>query len=109
MNKEDLRRYSGAWNDHDIDKIMSFMTQDCVFETGGGTEKLGTRFEGYEAVRERFIEVWTEIPDVQFVDGFHFVEGDTGCSEWTIVGTIKAGKKVELGGCDIFTFVGGKI
>ncbi len=52
MNKKRLEDYSKAWNEHDIDKIMEFMTKDCVFETGGGTEKFGTRYEGYEAVRE---------------------------------------------------------
>lgn len=63
MTEDQLRAYSDAWNDHDIDRIMSFMTEHCVFETGGGSERYGTRFEGYTAVRERFIEVWTDIPD----------------------------------------------
>ncbi|NIB42840.1 nuclear transport factor 2 family protein [Pseudomaricurvus alkylphenolicus] len=109
MKVKDLEEYSEAWNSHDIDKIMSFMTDDCIFETGGGTERYGTRFVGQDLVRERFIEVWTEIPDVQFVNGLHFVQDDHGCSEWTFIGTRQDGTKIEIDGCDLFTFERGKI
>lgn len=109
MNKKRLEDYSKAWNEHDIDKIMEFMTKDCVFETGGGTEKFGTRYEGYEAVRERFIEVWIDFPDVKFENAIHFSQGNYGCSEWTFVGTSNKGTKIELDGCDLFTFENGKI
>lgn len=109
MNKKRLEDYSNAWNEHDIDKIMGFMTEDCVFETGGGAEKFGTRYEGYETVRERFIEVWTDFPDVKFKNAIHFSQGNYGCSEWTFVGTSKNGAKIELDGCDLFTFENGKI
>ncbi len=109
MNVSDLEQYSDAWNAHDIDTIMSFMSEDCVFETGGGSEKYGTRFTGYEAVRQRFIEVWTDIPDVTFVDALHFVQGNHGCSEWTFIGNHIDGSKIEMDGCDIFSFRDGKI
>ncbi|MGI9319379.1 MAG: nuclear transport factor 2 family protein [bacterium] len=109
MNIDALQEYSDAWNDHDIDRIMSYMTEDCIFETGGGGEKYGTRFEGHDAVRERSIEVWTDIPDVRFENASHFVQGDNGCSEWTLIGTRKDGIKIEIDGCDVFTFENGKI
>jgi len=47
MNIKDLENYSDAWNAHDIDKIMDYMTDDCIFETGGGSEKYETRFVGF--------------------------------------------------------------
>ena len=109
MHIKDLEDYSDAWNEHDIDKIMSYMSEDCVFETGGGSERYGTRYLGSEAVRARFIEVWTDIPNVQFINALHFVQGDHGCSEWTFVGNRKDGVAVEVDGCDIFGFVNGKI
>ena len=109
MNNKLLQEYSDAWNEHDIDKIMKMMTEDCVFEPGGGPERYGVRFEGAEAVRERFIEVWTDIPDVKFENAVHFSQDNYGCSEWTIVGTTKSGSKIEVDGCDVFTLEGGKI
>ena len=109
MNRKDLKEYGDAWNAHDIDTIMAFMTDDCVFESGGGSERFGTRYEGYEIVRQRFMEVWTDIPDVRFENAIHFSEGDYGCSEWTLIGTSKSGSKIEVDGCDLFTFENGKI
>ena len=109
MNEQDLQAYSDAWNAHDIERIMSYHTDDCVFETGGGLEKHGTRFSGKEAVRKRFVEVWTELPDVRFENGAHFVSGSRGCSEWTFIATRKDGTAIEANGCDLFTFREGKI
>ena len=109
MNKKELQEYSDAWNEHDIDKIMGFMTEDCVFEPSGGSEKYGTQYQGYDAVRERFIEVWTDIPDVRFENVIHFSQDNYGCSEWTIVGITKDGAKIEVNGCDVFTFENGRI
>ncbi len=109
MKIDDLENYSAAWNAHDIDRIMAYMTDDCVFETGGGAEQYGTRYAGAAEVRQRFIEVWTEIPDVRFENGLHFVQDNHGCSEWTFVGTRKDGTRIEIDGCDLFTFENGKI
>jgi hypothetical protein len=109
MNKKELEDYSQAWNDHDIEKIMHFMTDDCVFETAGGTEHYGTRYVGAEEVKSRFIAVWTDIPDAQFSNGEHFVDGNRGCSEWTFTGTTKEGTSIKLDGCDLFTFENDKI
>ena len=67
MNTEGLQAYTDAWNAHDIDRIMSSMSSDCVFETGGGSQKHGTRYSGYEEVKESFIEVWTNFADVRKV------------------------------------------
>lgn len=106
---EMLERYADAWNRHDIDAIMAMMTPDCVFLTGGGTQAEGTRHEGADEVRERFIEVWTEIPDVRFEGARHFVSGDRGLSQWTMVGHRSDGPALELAGLDLFTFRGDAI
>jgi hypothetical protein len=39
----------------------------------------------------------------------HFVNGDRGVSEWTFTGTHVEGTRVEVHGCDLFTFRDGKI
>lgn len=109
MRVRDLEAYSAAWNAHDADAIMAYMTEDCVFEPGGGPERFGVRYQGAAEVRARFVEVWTEIPDVQFVNATHFLQGEHGCSEWTLTGTRPDGAKIEIDGCDLFTFRGGRI
>ena len=37
---------------------MTFMSDDCVFETTAGKEACGTRYEGRERVREAFARVF---------------------------------------------------
>ena len=106
---EFLEAYGEAWNDHDADRIMAAMTDDCAFETGGGEAAWGDRYEGAAAVRARVEQVWRDIPDVSFDEARHFVSGDRGCSEWVLRGTRTDGKKVEVAGCDLFTFRDGKI
>jgi len=101
--------FDKGWNAHDLDVLMSFMADDCVFETAGGPEACGTRHTGRERVRAGFAQVFARFPDVQFRDTRHFVAGDRGVSEWTFTGTSADGRAVEVDGCDLFTFRGGKI
>ena len=80
MNIEQLQACSNAWNEHDIDTVMAYVTDDCIFETGGGgTQRYGRRHVGFEHVRDKF------------------------------VGPTKDGSKMELDGCDLFIFADGKI
>lgn len=106
---EMLHAFADAWNRHDVDAIMSFMSEGCVFEASAGPEVCGTRYVGREAVRAGFIEVWTTYPDAHWGGARHFVHGDRGVSEWTFTGTRADGGRMEVHGCDVFTFVGGKI
>jgi len=104
-----LEAFSDAWNRHDIDALMSFMSDDCVFQTAAGPEACGTRISGPEAVREAFAAAWQAVPDAQWVGGVHFVLNDFGTSQWTFTGTATDGSRIETDGIDVFTFKDGKI
>jgi ketosteroid isomerase-like protein len=104
-----LEAFSFAWNQHDINALMSFMTEDCVFETAAGPEVFGTRHTGTEAVRIAFSAAWQAVKDAQWLNGQHFVQGDFGVSQWTFVGTAGDGSYIETDGVDLFTFKNGKI
>jgi steroid delta-isomerase-like uncharacterized protein len=109
VTTEILQAFADAWNRHDVDALMSFMTDDCVFEGSAGPEVFGTRYTGREAVRSGFAEVWATFPDAHWGGAQHFVQGDRGVSEWTFTGTRADGTRVEVRGCDVFTFRYGKI
>jgi len=104
-----LVAFADAWNKHDVDALMSFMTPDGVFEASGGNTVNGERYEGAEAVRAAYAAIFTTYPDARWNNARHFVAGDRGVSEWTFTGTMKDGKRVEVTGCDLFTFRNGKI
>jgi steroid delta-isomerase-like uncharacterized protein len=109
VTTEALQAFADAWNRHDVDALMSFMTDDCVFEASAGPDICGTRYAGREAVRVVFAEVWTTFPDAHWGNARHFVQGERGVSEWTFTGTRADGTRVEVHGCDLFTFRDGKI
>ncbi|MBA2965154.1 MULTISPECIES: nuclear transport factor 2 family protein [Ramlibacter] len=106
---DDLQAFADAWNRHDIEALMGFMAEDCVFEASAGSDVCGTRYAGRDAVRAGFSEVWKTFPDAQWRAPCHFVCGDRGVSEWTFTGTRTDGTRVEVNGCDLFTFREGKI
>ena len=109
LTPEFLQAFADAWNRHDVDALMSFMTEDCVFEASAGPDICGTRYAGREAVRAAYAEVWSTFPDAHWGNARHFVQGERGVSEWTFTGTRADGQRLEVHGCDLFTFRGGKI
>jgi steroid delta-isomerase-like uncharacterized protein len=109
VTAETLQAFAEAWNRHDIGALMSFMTDDCVFEASAGPDACGTRCVGRASVRAGFAEVWATFPDAQWDNARHFVHGNRGVSEWTFTGTRADGTRVEVHGCDLFTFRGGRI
>jgi taurine dehydrogenase small subunit len=104
-----LVAFADAWNKHDVDALMSFMTPDGVFEASAGNTIDGERYEGQQAVRAAYAAIFQNYPDARWNNARHFVAGDRGVSEWTFTGTMKDGKRVEVTGCDLFTFRDGKI
>ena len=110
VDTDRLEAFAQAWSRHDIEALMSFMTEDCVFHAWTGPDCGGTRYIGREAVRAGFVKAWTDFPDAQWTRARHVVAGNRGVSEWTFVGTRASdGKRVEVDGCDLFTFRGERI
>ena len=104
-----LQDFADAFNAHDVKTILSFMTDDCIFQASAGPDADGEKFEGKEAVRKAFEEVFRTYPDAHWGEPRHFIGGDRGVSEWVFTGTKADGSKVEVTGCDLFTFRDGKI
>ena len=98
-----------AFDRHDVDGIMAHFSDDAVFESPRGPDPWGRRFVGKDAVREGFAARFAGIPDVRYTDDDHFVDGDCGASEWTLSGTTTDGQRIEVRGCDLWTFRDGKI
>jgi len=104
-----LRDIATGFNTHDLDQIMAHFTDDCVFEPPRGPDANGRRVVGAKQVRAAFAERFAGIPDVRYTDDTHFVAGDRGVSEWLLSGTTVDGQRIEVRGCDIWTFRGDKV
>jgi ketosteroid isomerase-like protein len=104
-----LHAFLDAWNRHDIDALMSCMSDDCEFHAVAGPEVLGRSFIGRAAVREGFQLAWQTFPDASWTEGTAFVCSDRGVAESTFSGTRADGMRVVARMVDVFTFSGDKI
>jgi ketosteroid isomerase-like protein len=104
-----IQAVTAAFDRHDLDGIMAHIADDAVFESPRGPEAWGQRFVGHDAIRAAFAGRFEGIPDVRYRDADHFVDGDRGVSEWTLSGTMTSGQRIEVRGCDLWTFRDGKI
>jgi ketosteroid isomerase-like protein len=109
VREERLRAFLDAFNRHDLDAIMEFFTDDCVFDFPRGPSPGGTRAEGKTEVRALLATRFEGIPDVHYGDDRHFIAGDRGASEWRLTGTTRDGKRIAVQGCDLFEFRGDKV
>ena len=109
VSVETLAEIAAAFNRHDLDAIMASFAEDAVFETPRGPDPWGRRCVGKDEVRAGLAARFAGVPDVHYGDDSHFVSGDRGASEWTLTGTTTDGARVEVRGCDLWTFRDGKV
>ncbi|MGK2963246.1 MAG: nuclear transport factor 2 family protein [Gemmatimonadaceae bacterium] len=104
-----LKGFLDAFNRHDLEAIMSYFADDCVFYMPRGTGPRGDEYHGKADVRAGLARRFAGLPDVHYGDDRHWVCGDFGVSEWTLTGTSVAGQHVEVRGVDLLEFARGKI
>lgn len=99
-----LREVLAGFDAHDLDAILAHFAEDCVFESPRGPDRWGRRFVGKDEVRRGLAARFEGIPDVRYSDGDHFACGNRGASEWTLSGTTVDGERIDVRGCDLWTF-----
>ncbi|MDO9088128.1 MAG: nuclear transport factor 2 family protein [Anaerolineaceae bacterium] len=104
-----LKGFLEAFNRHDLDSIMDYFAEDCIFYMPRGSTPRGDCYIGKDKVRSGLAKRFEGIPDVQYGEDQHWVCGDFGVSEWTLTGTMLSGKKIEVRGVDLLEFAQGKI
>ena len=104
-----LKAFLEAFNRHDLDAIMDYFAEGCVFYMPRGADPRGDCYVGKKDVRAGLAQRFSGIPDVHYGEDQHWVCGDVGVSEWTLTGTAVSGRRIEVRGVDILEFVGGKI
>ena len=93
-----LKQLCDAFNEHNLNKIMSHFADDCVLEMPRGNQPWGSRSEGRENVRKALATRFEGLPDVHYGNGQHFVDNNanTGISKWTLTGTRRDGQRIEV-------------
>lgn len=104
-----LKGFLEAFNHHDLDSIMEYFSDECVFYMPRGAGPRGDMFSGKEEVRAGLAKRFEGIPDVHYGDDRHWAGDNFGVSEWTLTGTTVSGKYIEVRGVDLLEFNNGKI
>ena len=110
LTMEVLKGFLEAFNRHDLDSIMDYFAEDCVFYMPRGAKPRGDKYVGKKEVRAGLAKRFEGIPDVHYGDDQHWICGDDlAVSEWTLTGTSTAGQYIEVRGIDLLEFSQGKI
>jgi ketosteroid isomerase-like protein len=104
-----IRRFTTAWNSHDLDAIVGQMTDDVVLEASFGKDPWGSRVVGKAAVREFVADMVQRIPDIRWDEIRHFVCPDHAVVESVTTGTPRGGTRFESYLVDVLTLRDGKI
>jgi ketosteroid isomerase-like protein len=104
-----LRGFLDAFNRHDLDDIMGYFHEDCVFYMPRGQAPRGDRYVGKQEVRAGLAKRFEGIPDVHYGDDTHWACGNFGISEWTLTGTRKGNGRIAVRGVDLLEFREGKV
>lgn len=103
-----LEAFGEAWDKGDLNGLMSFMAEDCVYSASVGPEP-GQTYVGREQVRRGFEIMLEHDSGCESRGGRMVVLGDFGVAEWSYVSRDSTGKELEVRGCDLFEFEGGLI
>lgn len=104
-----VARFNEVWNGHDIEGILSMMTDDVVVEASFGRDPWGTRVSGKPAVRKFVADMMERIPDIRWDEIRHVACPEHVVVEWLTSGTPGDGRRFEVEGCDVLTVRDGKI
>jgi steroid delta-isomerase-like uncharacterized protein len=112
-----IDRYNAAWNDHDVDAIVSMHTEDSVFEN----HVTGDVNVGREQIGRAISSIFAVFPDLAFETRRAYIRDDLVVQEWTASGTHEGpmtrsgitleptGKKVEYKGMDVIPIQDGLV
>jgi len=104
---EIVNKFNEAFNRHNVDEIMSLMTEDVVFENTRPVPD-GERYEGQEKVRAFWIQMFERSPQAKFETEEIFAAGDRCVVRW-VYHWVKEGKEGHIRGVDVFRTRNGKV
>lgn len=106
MTSDGLRRFFDAWNDHDVETIVSHFTPEGAYHASIGPDDEGTAFRGSDEVRRGVAAFLGTYGDVHYTDLHIGMDGDRGFASWTFHGIGPDGQPMSYRGVDICEFQG---
>lgn len=104
-----LDEITNAYNQNDIDKVMSFFAEDVVFDHAIGTNINGTRFSGLDTIRGIFEGLFNSVESIKWTPIDTRISGDKAYCEFHRLAKLKSGETQDFLSIDILTFRDGLI
>ena len=103
-----VKQAFAAWNLHDPDKVVTFYTEDVVYEDVA----YGAVNHGRSELRKFAAGFIEAVPDLKLEVVWSSIHNGHGVAEWVLSGTdkglYKTGKKFSVRGASVFEMRGGK-
>lgn len=106
MTNDRLKRFFDAWNEHDVEAIVGYFTEDGAYFASIGPDHEGTAFRGTDELRRGVAAFLANYGDVYYTDLQVVVAGETGYATWTFHGVDPERGSITYHGVDIFEFEG---
>lgn len=105
MTEQQLRAWTDAYLQKDLETVMQSIADDCVYITTTGPGP-GIVYTGKNEIERAFAEMFAEEDDGSTL-GLEavFVSGARGVTEWSVA----VEGKVVMRGCDLYEFAEGRI
>jgi steroid delta-isomerase-like uncharacterized protein len=109
-----MNDYVAAWNAHDMERVLSFCTDDIVYED----VPIEKAWRGKKEAKDFVSSTFTNFPDFKIEVKASFGAGDGGAGEWVMSGTFAnssipgvpaTGKSFSIPGASVIEFREGKI
>ena len=81
-----MKAISAAFNSRDVDRIVSFFTDDATFWLARGPEPVGRALAGKETIRKALTDRFKVIPDMRWDHKEYIFAGNRAVSVWTVKG-----------------------
>lgn len=105
---EIVREVTAAWERSDLESLMKFIAEDCVYSASVGSEP-GETFVGRDAVRTGFARLLAYDSDGISEPGAMHGVGNLVVSTWGVRKAGQDGRSILVRGCDIFSIHDGLI
>jgi taurine dehydrogenase small subunit len=111
VTMELLDAIQDGFNEHDVDAILSFFTDDCEWLMARGPEAPeGRRCVGKAEIGEVLRARYKIVTDMRWEEMRHWIVDDTkAVSEWIVRGSLPDGTSIDLLGCDLWEFRDGLV
>ena len=109
ITKKTVDAIGDAFNRNDVEAVMSFFSDDAIFDHAVGPDAHGARFSGADAIREVFDGLFRKVKNVHWETLKCSIEGQTAYCHYNRTATHMDGSKEEFLSVDILTFHDGLI